>query len=89
MPDAGTSTVVDATLDVTGLLCPLPVLRAKRALRSMPAGRVLAVLATDPLAKLDFAHFCHVNGYELLETVERADGVLRLLIRKPAAKAPG
>jgi tRNA 2-thiouridine synthesizing protein A len=79
----------DATLDVTGLLCPLPILQTKRALRSVPPGGVLAVLASGPLAKLDFTHFCDINGYELLETAERPDGALRLLLKKPGTDAPG
>jgi tRNA 2-thiouridine synthesizing protein A len=73
----------DATLDATGLLCPLPVLKARRALREVPAGGVLAVLATDPGAVKDFEHFCRTTGCELLESSE-ADGVLRFLLKKPA-----
>ena len=45
-------------LDATGLLCPLPVLKARRALKAVPAGGVLEVLATDPGAVKDFEHFC-------------------------------
>ncbi|HJU20531.1 MAG TPA: sulfurtransferase TusA family protein [Stellaceae bacterium] len=72
-----------ATLDATGLLCPLPVLKAKRALRSVPAGGVLEVLATDPGAVQDFAHFCRATGCEMLDSSERPDGVLRFLLKKP------
>lgn len=82
MSDGSAPTTVDATLDASGLACPLPVLKAKRALRSVPEGGVLEVLATDPLAKLDFTHFCNVSGNELLEVAERPNGVLRLLLRK-------
>jgi tRNA 2-thiouridine synthesizing protein A len=56
----------DSILDATGLLCPLPVLKARRALRGVPAGGVLEVLATDPGAAKDFEHFCHTTGCELL-----------------------
>jgi tRNA 2-thiouridine synthesizing protein A len=73
----------DATLDTTGLLCPLPVLKAKRALRPLAAGAVLEVLATDPGAVEDFKHFCHATGCGLLESSERGDGVLRFLLKKP------
>ncbi|MGH7039460.1 MAG: sulfurtransferase TusA family protein [Stellaceae bacterium] len=73
----------DATLDATGLLCPLPVLKARRALRSIPDGGVLEVLATDPGAVKDFEHFCHVTGCALLDSSERPDGVLRFLLKKP------
>ena len=72
----------DSTLDATGLKCPLPVLKARRALKSVPDGGVLEVLATDPGAVQDFAHFCQATGCDLLESSEAA-GVLRFLLRKP------
>ncbi|HTQ33706.1 MAG TPA: sulfurtransferase TusA family protein [Stellaceae bacterium] len=73
----------DTVLDATGLLCPLPVLKARRALRDVPPGGVLEVLATDPGAAKDFEHFCHTTGCELLLASEN-DGVLRFRLRKPA-----
>ncbi len=72
----------DSTLDATGLLCPLPVLKARRALRDVPAGGILDVLATDPGAAKDFEHFCQTTGCELLQASE-ADGVLRFRLKKP------
>lgn len=78
MPEAP----ADATLDATGLLCPLPVLKARRALRDVPAGGVLRVLATDPGAAKDFEHFCRTTGCELLESSEQ-DGVLTFRLKKP------
>lgn len=79
--------VVDATLDAVGLLCPLPVLKARRALRSLPEGGVLEVLATDPGAAKDFEHFCQTTGCTLLESGARPDGVLRFLLKKPGGAA--
>jgi tRNA 2-thiouridine synthesizing protein A len=76
-------TTVDATLDATGLLCPLPVLKARRALKPLAPGAVLEVLATDPGATEDFRHFCQTTGCELLEASEQASGVLRFVMRKP------
>ena len=73
---------IDQTLDATGLLCPLPVLKARRALKAVPAGGVLEVLATDPGATKDFEHFCLTTGCELIES-GAADGVLRFLLKKP------
>ena len=73
----------DATLDATGLLCPLPVLKARRALKPLAPGAVLEVLATDPGAVRDFEHFCRTTGCELLEATEAPDGVLRFLLKKP------
>jgi tRNA 2-thiouridine synthesizing protein A len=72
----------DTILDATGLLCPLPVLKARRALRSVPAGGILRVLATDPGAVKDFEHFCQTTGCELVEQSEDA-GVLRFRLKKP------
>ena len=70
-------------LDATGLLCPLPVLKARRALRDVPAGGILEVLATDPGAVKDFEHFCTTTGCELVESGEAPGGVLRFRLRKP------
>lgn len=74
----------DGTLDATGLLCPLPVLKARRALKAVPAGGILEVLATDPGAIKDFQHFCQTTGCILVEAGERPGGVLRFVLRKPA-----
>ncbi len=56
-----------ATLDydATGLLCPLPVLRANRKLRELPVGGLLTVRATDPAAEADFPAYCRQTGHEL------------------------
>lgn len=67
------------TLDTTGLLCPLPILKAKKAIKSVPAGGRLEVLATDPGATVDFETFCELTGHTMVEQGE-ADGVLRFLI---------
>jgi len=73
----------DSTLDATGLLCPLPVLKARRALRAVPSGGILEVLATDPGATKDFEHFCHSTGCALIEASEQPGGILRFLLKKP------
>ncbi len=70
-------------LDATGLLCPLPVLKARRALKAVAPGGVLEVLATDPGAVKDFEHFCQTTGCELLESSEQSGGVWRFRLRKP------
>jgi tRNA 2-thiouridine synthesizing protein A len=71
------------TLDATGLLCPLPVLKARRALKAVPAGGILEVLATDPGATKDFEHFCQTTGCEMVSSGEEAGGILRFRLRKP------
>jgi tRNA 2-thiouridine synthesizing protein A len=70
------------TLDTKGLNCPLPVLKARRAMRDLENGDVLTVLATDPASYIDFRHFCDTTGHELLEANEdEADGVFTYVIR--------
>jgi tRNA 2-thiouridine synthesizing protein A len=60
----------DKELDARGLNCPLPILRAKKALTDMNAGQVLKILATDPGSIKDFQAFCKQTGHELLEHSE-------------------
>ena len=69
------------TLDAKGLNCPLPILKAKKALKSLEGGQVLEVLSTDPGSVADFAAFCRTTGNELVEENE-ADGIYTYLIRK-------
>ncbi len=59
--------MADQLLDVKGLNCPLPILRAKKALKDIPMGGTLEVLATDPGAVKDFEAFCRTTGNELVE----------------------
>jgi tRNA 2-thiouridine synthesizing protein A len=73
--------LADVTLDLRGLHCPLPILRAKKALRALPAGGALEVFADDPLSPVDFEAFCQASGDTLVENVE-SDGVFRFLIRR-------
>jgi len=73
--------MADASLDATGLKCPLPVLKAKRSIKPLAAGDILEVRATDPGAVADFQHFCEIGGYTLLESREER-GVFTFRIRK-------
>ncbi len=61
---------IDKDLDVKGLNCPLPILRAKKALADMESGQTLRVVATDPGAVKDFAAFCRQTGNPLLSSTE-------------------
>ena len=67
--------------DATGLLCPLPVLRANRKLRELPVGGELTVRATDPAAESDFPAYCKQTGHELV-SASRDGEVLVFVIRK-------
>lgn len=70
----------DITLDAEGLLCPLPVLRARKRLVSMTAGEVLCLSATDAMAAIDLPHFCGQSGHEYLGA-ESQGAVTRYFIR--------
>jgi tRNA 2-thiouridine synthesizing protein A len=53
-------------IDLSGLLCPLPVLKARKRLETMAPGKILKVLATDPMSAIDMPHFCADQGHALL-----------------------
>jgi tRNA 2-thiouridine synthesizing protein A len=71
-------------LDAKGLVCPLPVLRARKAMKSLAQGDILEIHATDPASRLDVPHFCDATGNDLLETRKEGE-VLIFRIRKTAA----
>ena len=79
--------VSDTTLDARGLKCPLPVLKARRALKEVPPGGILRVLATDPGAEKDFVHFCETTGCLLLDSAWDA-GELHITLQKPIPDSP-
>jgi tRNA 2-thiouridine synthesizing protein A len=68
-------------LDVTGLLCPLPVLKARKRLQALLSGSVLHVIATDPMAMIDMPHFCSEQGHTLLSQEQR-DATYHFRIRR-------
>jgi tRNA 2-thiouridine synthesizing protein A len=70
------------TVDATGLACPLPILRAKKALATLVAGEVLRVITTDRGAVRDFQAFCKQTGNSLLAQVDEVDHVTHYLERR-------
>ncbi len=60
-------------LDASGLNCPMPILRAKKALKDLQSGEILRVIATDPGSVKDFEAFAKQTGNELLESIEEGD----------------
>lgn len=76
----------EMVLDLKGLTCPLPVLRANKALRALPEGARLRVLATDPAAVADFRNYCDTTGHALI-AVSEAAGVFSFVIQKRASGA--
>jgi tRNA 2-thiouridine synthesizing protein A len=79
--DHGSVRMPDTLLDTRGLRCPLPVLRARKAMQDVAAGEVLRLLATDPGTVRDVRAFCEATGHELLEHAE-LDGEHSFRIRK-------
>jgi len=73
--------MADQLLDAKGLNCPLPILKAKKALKSLTGGQTLEILSTDPGSVADFAAFCRTTGNELVEQSDEG-GVWTYLIRK-------
>jgi len=69
-------------LDTRGLNCPLPILKAKKALADMRSGEVLKVLATDPGSMRDFQAFARQTGNELVEQITLGDEFVHLLRRR-------
>ena len=72
---------MDHHLDARNLLCPMPILKAKRALRALAPGETLSIVATDPAAPKDFEAFCAATGDTLIESVVVEDE-FRFVIRR-------
>lgn len=72
---------MDNLLDVKGLLCPLPVLKARKVLLGLAPGALLTVEATDPASVIDIPHFCSETGHALIDQSE-ANGVYRFIIKR-------
>lgn len=73
--------MIDKTVDARGLNCPLPILRAKKAIAEIPVGAALEVLTTDPGSIADFPAFARQTGQELV-TSEKSDNHFRYVIRR-------
>jgi tRNA 2-thiouridine synthesizing protein A len=73
--------MADVVLDAKGLNCPLPILKAKKALQGVPAGGLLEIYATDPGAVKDFEAFCRSTGNELV-TSSQEGNVFKFVIKR-------
>ena len=73
---------IDKELDTRGLNCPLPILKAKKALSEMSSGQVLRVVSTDPGSTRDFAAFARQTGHELLEQSSAGTDHVHVLRRR-------
>lgn len=75
------ASAAETVLDLRGLKCPLPVLRTRKALARLPAGALLMVACTDPMAAIDIPNMVRETG-DALEGQDRRDGVLTFMIRR-------
>lgn len=73
--------MADLTLDARGLQCPMPVVKAKKAIDSIQSGQVLEILATDPGSKADFAAWSRATGHDLVLATQEGS-VFRYEVRK-------
>jgi len=77
----------DSVLDVQGLTCPLPVLKANKALRSLPPGARLTVLCTDPASVKDFRAYAQETGHALVAFSEEK-GIFRFTLKRREEPPP-
>ena len=69
----------DLEVDASGLMCPLPLLRLKKALQQLLAGHVVKIIATDPAAHLDIGVYTEHTGHEIIEFVREGDKQIFLI----------
>ena len=75
--------MADKTIDTKGAHCPIPILKAKKAIGEVPVGGTLEILATDPGSVADFQAFAQKTGHQLVEHSE-SGGVYRFLLKRAA-----
>ena len=68
-------------VDASGLKCPLPVLKARKALQSLADGDKLRVISTDPASPLDFKHFCNSKGHSLISVEEKEESFEFVIVK--------
>ena len=74
---------VDKTMDLKGLPCPMPVVKANKGIKDVEIGQVVEVLSTDPGALTDFPAWARTSGNEILKT-EQDDDVIKIYIKRNA-----
>lgn len=79
LPPEGQHEKEQSIMDARGLTCPLPVLKAARALRTLPAGSVLTLLSTDRTSLTEIPDMCEKTGHRLISVTEHADHIVFLL----------
>lgn len=79
---------IDEDIDALGLLCPLPVLKARKRIAALAEGQVLRLQSDDPAARIDVPHFCDQAGHTLVSVTVEGDA-RHFFIRKGKARAKG
>ena len=74
--------MTEEILNTTGLLCPLPVLKLRKHLKSMKIGDIVLILADDPAAAIDIPHFCNEAGHKLISQMANGNGATEYQVRK-------
>jgi tRNA 2-thiouridine synthesizing protein A len=69
-------------IDAAGLMCPLPLLRLKKALTSLESGHVVKIIATDPAAHLDFGVFANQSGHQIIDVTKHEDRQIFFIKKK-------
>lgn len=72
-------------IDARGHRCPTPALKLQKAIRGVPPGATLTLLATDPMARIDVPHLMAGIGGEIV-SINEADGILTIVVATPAAR---
>jgi tRNA 2-thiouridine synthesizing protein A len=83
-PETGETFAHDSevVMDLQGLLCPLPVLKARKRLEAMQSGEILTILASDPMAAIDIPHFCNEQGHALLSQEKQGETFVFMIRRR-------
>ena len=75
---------VHETVETLGLLCPLPVLKARKRLQTLEAGQILQLIADDPAARIDVPHFCNEQDHRLIAVQESGRGWIFTIAKGPS-----
>ena len=73
---------IDQTLDCSGMLCPMPVVKTRKAIKGMEVGQILEMISTDPGSMPDMHAWAKQTGHELLDAKDEGENVFRFLIKK-------
>ena len=74
--------MTEKILDATGLLCPLPVLKLRKHLKSLEFGEIVLIYADDPAAAIDIPHFCNESGHTLISKEPGEKGSTKYKVKK-------